>query len=63
MSPTAEAISLLLTLVQTAGQAAQAATEIGALIQKANSEGREITEGELDAARGAAIAARERLVG
>lgn len=63
MTQLAEAISMLLTLTQGITQGAQAAVEISALIKKANSEGRDITDEELNVARGAATAARDRLTG
>lgn len=61
MSATAEAISLLLSLTQAAVQATQAATEVTKLIQTAQSEGRELTDAELNAARNLALDARKRL--
>jgi len=57
----AEGVSLLLSLTQAANQLSQSAVEVGALIQKANAEGRDLTEEELNVARNAALAARGRL--
>jgi len=61
MSGVAEAVSILLSLTQAAVQATTAASEIATLVQKANSEGRDLSDGELDAVRKSALDARARL--
>lgn len=61
MSGVAEAVSILLTLTQAASQALAASQEVGALIAKAQAEGRDLTDEELDGARRAALAARAKL--
>ena len=61
MSATVEAISLLLSLTQAASQLMSAAGEVGSIIERARSEGRELTDAELEAARMLAKGSRDRL--
>lgn len=57
-----EAVSLVLSLLQVARQATEEAGKIGALIDKAKAENRDLTDEEIDAIRKSAEDARARLV-
>jgi hypothetical protein len=57
------AVTLLTNLTQLTVQAASAAAEVGALIEKARAEGRDVTEAELDVVRKSVMDVRARLVG
>lgn len=56
-----QAVSLILSLTQAAAHAANTANDIASAINRARSEGRDLTDEELDAAKSLATAARERL--
>ena len=58
-----QALSIIITLVQLAGEASAAASELMTLINKARAEGRDLTDAELDSIRVSVIAARDRLTG
>ena len=57
------AVQMLTSLTQLAVQATSAAAEVGALIEKARAEGRDITDAELDGLRQSVVDARAKLVG
>jgi len=62
MGGTAEAISLVLSLLQLARETTVTAIEVTGVIEKARAENREVTDDEIAVARGQLSAARDRLV-
>jgi hypothetical protein len=58
MGGIAEAVSILISILQLTREANAAASELAAMIAKAKAEGRDLTDEELDAARATAMAAR-----
>ena len=61
MSGIAEAVSILLSLTQVASQALVASKDLGEMIAKAQAEGRDLTDAELDTARNAVLLSRSKL--
>lgn len=58
----AEAISLIVSLLQLIRTASDEVAKLSALIEKANAEGRDLTDAELDEVRALAAAARAKFV-
>jgi len=62
MGGTAEAIGIVLSLLQLARETTVTAIEVTGVIEKARAENREVTDDEIAVARGQLSAARDRLV-
>lgn len=62
MGGTAEAIGIVLSLLQLARETTVIAIEVTGVIEKARAENREVTDDEIAVARGQLSAARDRLV-